>query len=118
MFLSEIQKIENDPKHSFHVAASDSLAGARPGLPELLKAIARAPGSSFMFYLSERKLDKFVRKTAKKTPAIMQRAFVLCKKGECVEAVSKKKKATRISPQSFLLRFQASESAVCPGFAE
>ena len=54
-----------NPKHSFHVAVSASLAKARPGLPELLKAIARAPGSSFMFYLSERKLDKFVRKTWK-----------------------------------------------------
>jgi len=88
-----------------------------PALPELFKAIAQAPGSSFRFYFSEHKLDKCVRKTAKTTPGIRQRAVVLCKKGDR-EAVTDAKKAAsaRISPQSFLLRFEASESAVCPGF--
>ena len=106
-----------NPKHSFHLAVSASLAKARPTLPDLFRAITQAPGSSFKFYLSERTLDKYVKKTAKTTPGIRQRSFVLCKKGDR-EAVTDAKKAAsaRISPQSFLLRFEASESAVCPGF--
>ena len=89
-----------NPKHSFHVAVSASLAKAKPALPELIRAIAQAPGSSFLFYLCERKLDKLVHKKAKTTPTIRQRAFALCKKGNREVVVDAKKAApARISPQ-------------------
>jgi len=104
-----------NPKHSFHLAVSASLAKARPTLPDLFRAIAQAPGSSFKFYLSERTLDKYVKKTANTTPGIRQRSFVLCEEGDR-EAAKERCKEGCISPQSFLLRFEASESEVCPGF--
>jgi len=39
-----------NPKHSFHVAVSAALANALPTLPNLLRAIAHAPGSCFTFF--------------------------------------------------------------------
>ena len=40
----------------FHGAVSAALADELPTLPQLVRAIALAPGSCFKFYLSERKL--------------------------------------------------------------
>jgi hypothetical protein len=101
-------------KMSFHVAVTGALADELPTLPQLLRAIARAPGSCFKFYLSERKLCKFFKKTVKTAPRIQQRTFVLSKK-EDRHTVQKKYRELYINPRSFLLRFDASERAVCPG---
>ena len=49
-------------KESFHVAVSAALAAELPTLPELLRALAVAPGSCFKFYVSERKLCKFSKR--------------------------------------------------------
>ena len=103
-----------NPKHSFHVAVSTALAAELPTLPQLLKAIALAPGSCFKFYLSERNLCKFFHKTVKTTPRILQRTCVLCKRGDR-DTARKKYKDLYLNPRSFLLRFDASELAVCPG---
>ena len=106
-------------KESFHVAVSAALAAELPTLPELLRAIAVAPGSCFKFYVSERKLCKFFRKAVKTTPRfqqrIQQRTCVLAKQGDRA-TVKKEYKELYINPRSFLLRFAASERAVCPGW--
>ncbi len=101
-------------KESFHVAVSAALADELPTLPQLLRAIAMAPGSCFMFCLSERKLCKFFKKTVKKAPRMQKSIFVLSKK-EDRHTVQKKYRELYINPRSFLLRFDASERAVCPG---
>ncbi len=101
-------------KMSFHVAVSAALAVELPTLPQLLRAIAMAPGSCFMFYLSERKLCKFFKKTVKKTPRMQKSIFVLSKT-EDRHAVHKKYRELYIGPRSFLLKFDASARAVCPG---
>ena len=69
-------------KESFHVAVSAALADELPTLPQLLRAIALAQGSCFKFYLSERKLCKFFKKTVKTTPRAQQRTCVLAKQGD------------------------------------
>jgi len=102
---------------SFHVAVSAKLAEELPTLPQLLRDIAQAPGSCFKFYLSERKLCKFFKKTVKKTPRIQQRIGILAKKGD-QDTVDKKYQGLYMGPRSFLLKFDASERAVCPGFGE
>ena len=103
-------------QHCFHVAVSAPLADEMPTLPQLLRAIAVAPGSSFKFYLSERKLCKFVGKQGDREAVkkFARKAFVLCKQGDR-EAVNKKYREMYINPRSFLLRFDASERAICPG---
>ena len=100
-------------KQSFHVAVSAKLADELPTLPQLLRAIALTPGSCFHFYLSERKLCKFFKKIVKTRPRIQQRTFVLARKGDC-DTVKKAYRGLYISPRSFLLKFDASERAVCP----
>ena len=84
-------------KRSFHVAVSVSLAGELPSLPQLLRTIALATGSCFKFYLSERKLCKFFKKTIKTAPQIGQRTCVLCKKGDR-DSANEKYKALYINP--------------------
>jgi hypothetical protein len=108
-----------DPNRSFHVAVSAALAGEMPTLPQLLRAVAMAPGSCFKYYLSERKLCKFFKKTKKTATPHQQRKLqqstcVLCKRGD-TDDVEKKYRELYISPRSFLLRFHGSESAVLPG---
>ena len=72
-----------------------------------------------MFYVSERKLCTFFKKTVKTTPRfqqrIQQRTCVLAKQGDRA-TVKKEYKELYINPRSFLLRFAASERAVCPGW--
>ena len=68
------------PKQSFHVAASAKLAEECPTIPQILRAIAQSPGSRFKFYMSERKLCKFFKKTVKTTPRVQQHTFVLSQK--------------------------------------
>ena len=104
-------------RQSFHVAVSDALAAELPTLPQLLRSIAQAPGSCFKVYLSARKLCKFFQKTVMETPRIQQRTFILAKQGDCdtVKKKYKKYKELYSSPRSFLLKFAASERAVCPG---
>ena len=101
-------------KQSFHVAVSASLANEMPTLQPLLRAIAQAPGSCFNVYGSERQLCKFFKKTMKTTPSIRKRSFVLAKPRDR-DTVDAKYKELYVSPRSFLLNFDASERAVCPG---
>ena len=101
-------------RQSFHVAVSASLANELPTLPPLLKAIAQAPGSCFNVYGSERELCKFLKKAEKTAPRMRQRTFVLAKPRDR-DAADAKYQELYITPQSFLLKFDASARAVCPG---
>jgi len=105
------------PKDSFHVAVSEALATDFPTLPQLLRAIATVPGSCFKFYLPERQLCKFSKKPANKTPRMQQRICVLAKPADR-KAAKKKNKELYINPRSFLLRHEASNSVICPGWHE
>ena len=101
-------------KRSCHVAVSAFLANDMPTLQPLLRAIAQAPGSCFNVYGSERQFCKFFKKTMKTTPSIRKRSFVLAKPRDS-DTVDAKYKELYVSPRSFLLNFDASERAVCPG---
>ena len=115
-------QVYNDPKRSFHVAVSAALAGELPTLPELLRAIAVAPGSCLKYYLSERKLCKSFQKTIKtaskrEQTKIQQRTCVLSKHGDG-DDVKAKYKVLYISPQRFLFRFHGSLCDAFPGELE
>ena len=101
-------------KQSLHVAVAASLANELPTLQPLLGAIAQAPGSCFNVYGSERQLCKFFKKTLKTAPRIRQQTFVLATPGDR-DSADTKYKELYISPRSFLLKFDASTRAVCPG---
>ena len=112
----------NDPKRCFHVAVSAALAGELPTLPLLLSAIAVAPGSCLKYYLSERKLLHFFRKTVKtasqrQAAMIQQTTCVLSKQGD-QDNVKAKFKVLYISPRSFLYRFHGSPCEAFPGGLE
>ena len=100
-------------KDSFHVAVSASLDVELPTLSPLLKAIDQAPGSCFKLYLSERKLCRFFKKTVRTTPRILKRVFVLATQAARHNA-EQEYREFYMSPQSFLLKFNATERAVCP----
>ena len=102
-------------KQNFHVAVSAALAADLPTVPLLLRNIALAPGSGFQYYISERMLCKFFKKTVKTAPRMRQNICVLCKRGDR-DAADAKCKEIYITPRNFLLKFDASERAVCPGF--
>ena len=102
-------------KQSFHVAVSAALAEDFPTLPQLFRAIAQAPRSSFKFHMSEKKLCKFFKKSVKTTPSIQHKIFVLSKNAD-MQAADKKVKAIYVTPRRFLLKCAASERGVCPGW--
>jgi hypothetical protein len=101
-------------KQSFHVAVSAALADEFPTLPRVFTDIAQAPGSCFKYYLSERKLCKASKRTKKTTPRLQQRMCVLSTRADR-EGAEAKYRHLYISPRDFLLKFRASERAVCPG---
>ncbi len=120
-------------KKSFHVAISPALAKELPSLPEILRAISTAPGSCFKFYLSPIKLRKFskarkaqakakakaqakdkAKAKGKAAPQMQPTAFVLSKQAD-LDSVEKKYKDLYILPRKFILMFDASERAICPG---
>jgi len=106
-------------KNIFHMAVSAAIAREFPTLPQLLKAIAEAPGSGFKFYASTSALCKFCAKQIKKkTPAIKRQAFVLAHM-DAQDAVDDKHKALStqlsVTPRGFLLKCPGSQRAACPG---
>ena len=65
-------------------------------------------------YLKPKKLCKFFKKHAKGSPRLLQRACVLRRQGEEKDA-EKGCKQLYNSPQNWVLRFDASVKALCPG---
>ena len=66
------------------------------------------------FYMSPKKLCKWVKKQGKGAPRVLQRACVLCRPGEEKNATASWKQLYN-SPSNWILRFNASVRARCPG---
>ena len=95
---------------AFHGAVSAALADELPTLPQLVRAIALAPGSCSIFTCANASCASFLKDCE---PRIQQRTCVLAKQGDRATA-AKEYKELYINPRSFLLRLVASERAVCP----
>ena len=104
-----------DLRDSFHVAVSASLEVELPTLSPLLKAIAQAPGSCFKLYASERRLCRFFKRTVGGTPRILKRVFALATQAARHKA-DHEYREFYMSPQSFLLKLNATDRAVCPAW--
>ena len=102
---------------SYHVAATANIQADLPTLPHLLRALARMPGGCVVFYMSPKKLCKWVKKQGKGAPRVLQRACVLCRPGEEKNAKASWKQLYN-SPGNWILRFNASVQARCPGTKE
>lgn len=103
-------------KQTYHVAVSARLAEDFPTVPQVLEAIARAPGSCFQYYRSTRSVCKFFKKAVKKAPKIGKRTLVLAHKHEINSStVDKKYLALYHTPHTFLQKFHVAARALCPG---
>ena len=107
------EKLRSSDK-SYHVAVTAALQAELPTLPQLLRSLAQGPSSCVQYYLTPKKLCKFFKKHAKDTPRLVQRACVLCRPGEETD-VDTGCKQIYLSPQNWVLRFDASVEAKCPG---
>ncbi len=110
--IKYIEKYKSS-KSNFHVAVSAAIADELPSLPQLLRAISQVPGSCFHFYVSAQKLCKFCQKAVKTTPRILKRVYALATQA-ARHNVEQEYRGLYMSPQSFLLKFNATERAVCP----
>ena len=99
---------------TYHVAATANLQADLPTLPHLLRALAQTPRGCVKFYLNPKKLCKWVKKQGKGAPRLLQRACVLCHPGEEKNATPSWKQLYN-SPNNWILRFNASVQARCPG---
>ena len=99
---------------TYHVAATATLQADLPTLPHLLRALAQTPRGCVKFYLNPKKLCKWVKKQGKSAPRLLQRACVLCHPGEEKNATPSWKQLYN-SPNNWILRFNASVQARCPG---
>ena len=107
------EKLRSSPT-TYHVAVTAALQADLPTLPLLLRALASAPSGCVKFYLKPKKLCKWFKKQAKTTPRVLQRACVLCSPGEEKDAERSCKQLYN-SPNNWVLRFDASMEALCPG---
>ena len=99
---------------TYHVAVTASLQEDFPTLPQLFRILAQSPSGCVQLYLQPEKLCKFFKKHAKGAPGLLKRACVLCRPGEENDA-AKGCKQLYSSPQKWVLRFDASVEALCPG---
>ena len=107
------EKLRGSTK-SYHVAVTDALKEDLPTVPHVLRALSLAPNGCVVYYKSPKKLCKFYKGHAKAHPRLVQRACVLCRAGE-EAGVDKKVKQLYNSPRNWVLRFDASVQALCPG---
>ena len=80
----------------------------------MLRALAATPSGCVIHYLNPKKLGKFFKRHAGQQPRLVQRACVLCRSGEETE-IKKAVKPIYNSPKNWVLRFDASVAARCPG---
>jgi len=99
---------------TYHVAATANLQAELPTLPHLLRTLAQTPRGCVKFYLKPKKLCKWVKKHAKGAHRLLQRACVLSRPEEEKNA-TKSWKQLYNSPNNWILRFNASVEARCPG---
>ena len=101
-------------KTNYHVAATASLEEDLPTLPHILRALTATPNGCVIYYLHPKTLGKFFKRHAGQQPRLVQRACVLCRSGEETE-IKKAVKPIYNSPKNWVLRFDASVAARCPG---
>ena len=95
----------------YYLAATANLQTHLPTLPLLLRALAQTPSGCVTFYLTPKKLCKWVKTQGK---GVLHRACVLSRPGE--EQIAKKSwKHLYSSPNTWILRCNASVVARCPG---
>ena len=99
---------------TYHVAATATLQADLPTLPHLLRALAQTPRGCVKFYLNPKELCKWAKKQGKSAPRLLQRACALCHPGDEKNA-KKSWKQLYNSPNNWILRFNASVQARCPG---
>ena len=97
---------------TYRVAVTADLEKDLPTLSHLLRSLAGTPGGCVKFYLKPKKLCKFFKKNA--TPRMALRCCVLCRPGEEKDA-EKGCQQLYHSPRNWVLRFDASVKALCPG---
>ena len=97
-----------------HVAATANLQADLPTLPHLVRSLAQTPGGCVKFYLQPKKLCKWVKKQGKGAHRLLQRACVLSRPGEETNATTSWQQLYT-SPHKWILRFNASVEARCPG---
>ena len=100
-------------KQSFHFAVSADFARDFLTMPQVLRAMAEAPGSSLRFYRSERKLSRFYKRELKQIPRKKLKAFILAMRTPAEVEAKVKELYTR--PRSFLLECPSSHRVACPG---
>ena len=81
--------------------------------PQVLRAMAEAPGSSLRIYRSERKLSRFYKRELKQNPRKKLKAFILAMRTPAEVEAKVKELYTR--PRSFLLDSPSSHRVACPG---
>ena len=99
---------------NYHVAATASVQADLPTLPRLLRALAQTPRGCVKFYMNPKKLCKWVKAQGKGAPRMLLRACVLCQPGEENNAKPSWKQLYN-SHNNWILRFDASVQARCPG---
>jgi len=100
---------------TFRVAVAAGFASEFPTVPLFLRVVAMSPGSCWKFHNSAHKLCKWYAKAVKETPAIKNKVAVLATTSDCNAAMKTKYKEIHIKLDTFLMRHDASERAVCPG---
>ncbi len=94
------------------MAVTEALAEDLPTLPRVLRALAQTPSGCVIYYKSPKKLCKFFKRQA--NPRLAQRTCVLCRSGE-EAGVDRAVKQLYNSPRNWVLRFDATVAALCPG---
>eukprot|EP00959_Pyramimonas_sp_CCMP1952_P010223 213961-Pyramimonas_sp.AAC.1 len=80
----------------------------------MLRALSEAPSGCAIYCLGPKKLCRFSKKHARDMPRLAQRARALCRSGEETD-VKKACKQIYNSPKNWIMRFDASVAARCPG---
>ena len=99
---------------TYNVVVTAGIQAHLPTLPHLLRALAQTPRGCLKFYLNPKKLCKWVKKQGKGAHRLLPRACVLCHPEE-EQNVTKSWKQLYNSPHNWILRFNASVQARCPG---
>jgi hypothetical protein len=104
-------------KSTFHYAVSNLLAQELPSVRAVLRAIALAPGSCFVYHESAKQIPKLHEKKIKErktTREQKQTMFVICTASE-VDTFTGKHPQLFVHPRAFVSKFDSSERARCPG---
>ena len=100
--------------HNLPCGCNSGTPGRPSDTASPLRTLAQSPSGCVKFYPKPEKLWKFFKKHAKGTPRLVGRCCVLCRPGEGKDA-EKCCQQLYHSPRNWVLRFNASVKAPCPG---